>query len=197
MTLVARPTAEPEVPRPHRFTADEYLGMDRLGYFEGKRVELVDGEILDVSPQQPPHRRAVTRCFWVARNAYNDPSSFFVVSQGTLRLGEDMPEPDLYVLPCGEETPEVNYPLPLWVLEISEVTYPFDTGRKLRMYARHRIPQYLVLDVKRRQIEIYSDPFEEAAGQWSYRSRRLLQERDVFKPDCGPEVGLPVREMLP
>lgn len=197
MTVAAKPAAESKAPTPHRFTAGEYLEMADLGFFEGKRVELIDGEILDMSPQQPPHRRAVTRCFWAARNAYNDPARFFVVSQGTLRLGEDLPEPDLYVLPCGEETAEADYPLPLWVLEIGEATYSFDVGRKMRMYARHGIAEYLVLDVKRQQLEVYAEPIQDATGRWSYGSRRILLESDTFKPANGPAVGLPVKAMLP
>src|SRR5688500_4980834 len=185
MTIVARPTAEPEVPSPHRFTADEYLEMADLGFFDGKRVELIDGEILDMSPQQLPHRRAVTRCFKLALQHYGDAKQFFVVSQGTLRLGADMPEPDLYVLPCAEDTPEASFPLPLWVLEISEETYRFDTGRKLATYARHGIGEYLVLDLSQRQLEVYREPIQGTEPP-SYRSRQVLLEGEVFKPANGP-----------
>lgn len=197
MTVAAKPAAESKAPTPHRFTADEYLEMADLGFFEGKRVELIDGEILDMSPQQPPHRRAVTRCFKLATDLYSDPAKFFVVSQGTLRLVEDLPEPDLYVLPCGEETAEADYPLPLWVLEIGEATYSFDVGRKMSMYARHGIAQYLVLDVKRRQVEVYSEPIQDASSGWMYRARDILRENDIFKPANGPAVELPVKAMLP
>src|SRR5688572_9912212 len=140
-TLDARPAG----PRTHRFSATEYLRMADQGFFEDQRVELIDGQILDMSPQQPPHRLAVTRCFRLALRAYDDPARFFVLSQSTLRLGEDLPEPDLYVLPCAEGIDESTYPLPLWVLEIADTTYKLDIGAKLSVYARHGIEDYLVL----------------------------------------------------
>lgn len=170
--------------------------MARLGFFDDKRVELIDGEILDISPQQPPHRRAVTRCFKLAAQLYHDPKRFFVVSQGTLRLGEDLPEPELYVLPCAEETPEADFPLPLWVLEIAGTTYEHDVGRKLAAYARNGIAEYLVLDIHRRRLEVYRQPRQRSDG-WGYAPPQILGEGDTFRPSQGPAVEFPVARMLP
>jgi Uma2 family endonuclease len=182
--------------RPHRFTADEYMEMARMGLFLDKRVELIDGEILDMSPQQPPHALAISRCFWLARKAYDDPTRFFVLTQATLRLGEDRPEPDLYVLPCAEGVDASKFPPPLWILEIADTTYPFDAGDKAAMYARHGIEEYFILDLKRRRLLVHRDPVE-ADGVWPYDFKETLGEDDQFRPTRGPAVEWAVKAMLP
>ena len=196
------PPISPPTPReggstPHRFTAAEYEEMSRRGLLVARRTELIDGELLDMAAQELPHMRAITRCFFSIRKAYDDPANFWVVCQGTLRLGErDMPEPDVYVLPCGETTPKEQLPLPLFVLEVADSSYRYDTERKPEIYARHGVAEYLVLDVNRRQLEVHRDP-KQNAGHWMYGTRTVLGESDTFRPLAGPPHEFKVAEMLP
>ncbi len=86
---MARPNT---APAPYRFTREEYHRMGESGLFEGKRVELLDGEIITMSPQSSPHAAAVYRAARALARVLEP--AFFVREQFPIVLdGESEPEP--------------------------------------------------------------------------------------------------------
>lgn len=151
-------TAPLAKPRPARWTREDYAAMAEAGVFAGRRVQLLDGEIVEMPPMLNPHVRALR----VARDLLLPrlPAGSVLEQQVPLSrglaaswiIGASDPEPDAAVYMGEADAP------PLWALEISDTTLGIDRGRKLRIYARAGVAAYWVLDLNGRALYAYTEP---------------------------------------
>ncbi len=133
---------------PHRMTIDEY---ERFVEATGlTRTELLDGVVIDVSPEGPLHVDAVMMLLGLLADKFPD---LKVANAGSIRLNTGtLVEPDVYVVNVARDR-HANaadvYPTAADVLLVAEVsvhTLPYDTGGKLAAYARSGIPEYWVVN---------------------------------------------------
>jgi Uma2 family endonuclease len=177
-------------PRPVRWTRDEYATMAAAGVFADRRVQLLDGEILEMPPMLNPHVRALrmVRQVLLPRLPVGGVLEVRVpLSRGLPApwiVGASDPEPDAAVYQGEDDAP------PLWVLEISDTTLAIDRGCKLRLYARASIPAYWVLDLNGRALAVYTEP----AGD-SYGALRTHRQGIVDLP--WPAAPIAVADLLP
>jgi Uma2 family endonuclease len=167
------------LPAPRHFTVSEYLRLADVGVIgPSERVELIDGQIVAMTPQGPVHSALVAGI--VARlNEIFPRDAFCVRPQSTLVLGEDeAPEPDVAVVagPCEEHQAELPRSA-LLVVEVSESSLGFDRGRKADIYARAGVPEYWVVDVKGASVEVRRDP-----GPAGYAATRVVRGDDAILP---------------
>lgn len=165
MTLLTPPAPtvkSPVLPPPHRVTLEEYMRMAEAGVFgEGTNVELVEGEILEMSPQGDRHTWTISLWTRVLVGAVGEANSVFV--QSTLPLGPRFaPQPDLAIIEGREdENFRTGKPLNvLLVVEVAETSVVYDTGVKAALYARHGVPQLVVVDLPHRRLLHYTEPAE-------------------------------------
>lgn len=181
-------------PAPYRFTREEYHRMGEAGLFEGKRVELLEGEIITMSPQSSPHASTVTHALKALQRTL--PPEFVVRGQHPIVLdGDSEPEPDIVV--CAPDPTEYfhRHPVPsqvLIVLEVAVSSLAYDRGRKATAYARASIPAYGILDPSRRLLELLTDPDPAAAR---YRKVEVLAEDGRLPLPGGGAIS--VAELLP
>src|SRR5687768_17446220 len=122
----AHATDEPpgaEEPRRWRWTRDDYYRMAEVGLLPpDARVELIDGEVLYMSPQRTPHFNAVSRGQRVLSRVFGE--GYWARAQGPLSLNLEMePEPDLAVVPGTEDDYEEAHPnTAVLVVEVSDTT---------------------------------------------------------------------------
>lgn len=163
----------------HRFTVEEYRKMGEAGIFsEDDRVELIDGEIVEMAAIGDRHVESVMRLNrllsrWVlleAPEADNDGeggAALFVSPQNPLTLGEHFePEPDLVLVYRREG--RAGVPVPEEVLLVVEVAYTsliYDRETKLPLYADAGIPEAWLVDLTTDAIEVYSQPGPEGYGK--------------------------------
>ena len=160
----------PSPPRAFRFTRAQYELMGESGVLaERPRVELIFGEIVEMSPQNALHGYAIARLTDILTAAVARKMAVRV--QLPLALGlHSEPEPDLCVAPWPTELrPEHPQWAPL-VIEVADSSLEYDRTTKLRMYALAGVPEYWVVDVNGRAIEVYTEP---AAG--AYGSKRTVR----------------------
>src|SRR5262245_23741804 len=138
--MTTKAPARPD--RPFRFTREQYYEMGKLGYFDGKRVELIYGEIVEMSPVNWPHHLAVRLVAEVLARVFA--TGFFVDSQqpfpitGTPLVSE--PEPDVAVIP-GKLRDYTDHPtVAALLVEVSDATLFYDTTTKAEMYATANVP---------------------------------------------------------
>lgn len=136
-------------PRRAKLTVDDFLALSDRGAFEDHaRSELIEGEIWVVNAIHSRHARAhamFTVELGVALKALG--SSLVLYSNPSTELSNvSLPEPDVVV---AEDTDDrtVSGPKVRLAVEISDSTLDMDLSRKLRLYARHAIPEYWVVDV--------------------------------------------------
>ncbi len=154
-----RETHEPErLPR-RRLKRSEYDVLVEQGAFEGERVELLFGEIIEMSPQKPPHSAITQRLAKLLTLALRGIAE--VQSHSPIVGAEESePEPDVAVF-----TPEgvfgLDHPTHVHlVVEVAHTSRLRDLGVKRRLYALTGIPEYWVIDVAKREVHVMREPSE-------------------------------------
>jgi Uma2 family endonuclease len=184
--------------RPLRFTKDEYYRMAEIGLFHGRRVELIEGRLMVLSPQQPPHASTVHR---VARALARLLEPVLVVrAQLPLDLGAaSEPEPDVAAVPGPEQQYHFAHPTTAaLVVEVSDTTLAYDRGPKASLYARSGIGDYWIVNIAEAQLEVHRDPVPDAAQPHGHRyaTRAVLRRGEAVAPLALPGATLPVAELL-
>ncbi|MFN0110905.1 MAG: Uma2 family endonuclease [Blastocatellia bacterium] len=197
-TLRTRPVNLPEEivePSLRRFTVEEYYKMVEAGVLhEGEKVELIEGEIIAMSPQGTKHASSGSRTGDYLRELLG--RRVIVRSQMPIHL-DDMsePEPDIVVALPDEDYYSDHHPTPpeiLMVMEVSYSTLDFDRKRKSRVYANAGIRQYCLLNLQARELEDYQQPSADG-----YRSKQTYAESESFTLAAFPKISVKVAALLP
>lgn len=178
---------------PRRFTREEYMRMLEADILtEDDPVELIHGQIVEMSPENSPHRVCIAKLNQSLVRKLGE-SGCFVQPQSTLPLDAyNLPEPDLAVLRgTPDELMEEELPVVL-VVEVAETSLERDRGVKQSLYAEAEIPVYWIVNLAARELEVYSDP-----GSERYRERRTFEESDAVEIPGEPAGSITVSEMLP
>lgn len=195
---MATPQAELTGLRPHEWTVDEYYKMAELGLFDGKRVELIEGEIIEMSAMGRPHVIAVKKTEHALEVAFG--AGWFVQPQAPLRFHpKSEPEPDLAVI-SGELEDYSEHPdAAALVVEISDTTLGQDRNDKGSLYAKAGIADYWIINLRRRQVEVFRRPVadEEAKYGFSYADRLIFKEGELVTPLAKPTASIAVADVLP
>ncbi|HYR09553.1 MAG TPA: Uma2 family endonuclease [Longimicrobium sp.] len=163
---------------PVRFSSDEYFRLGEIGVLaENEHVELMDGEIIAMSPEGGRHFACVAR---LMRLLYGRVPGAAVLSHGTLFLPEEYrPMPDVMILrPSADDYENVRptHEDAVVVTEVSESTLAFDRHHKAARYADAAIPEYWLVDLTRDTISVHENP---VAGQ--YTGVRVFRPGEVWK----------------
>lgn len=139
------------VPRTIKLTIEQFLMLEEAGAFEDyTKTELIEGAIYGMNAQYVAHAVAKSRLARRLGNALEAIGSRLdAVIEGTVAMPpHSAPEPDIAL---AEVTPGERVFIPLdmvaLVVEVSDASISFDLAEKLEMYARHRVPEYWVLDL--------------------------------------------------
>ena len=162
--------------RLRRWTREEYDRLVAVGVLgEDERVQLVEGEIVEMSPQGAWHATAVRLVEEALRRAFGE--GFDVRVQLPLALGPDSePEPDVAVVRGGPRDYRDRHPTgqdTVLVVEVAESTWRFDRERKAKVYAGAGIEEYWILNLEGRVLEVYRGPEGEGTGR-SYGTGRVM-----------------------
>lgn len=149
------------------FDVDEYHRMAQAGILsEDDRVELIDGEILAMTPIGPRHNAAVDRANRAVVTTVGDAA--IVRVQGSVRLGRfNEPQPDIVLLAPQPDFYASHLPGPsdiLLIIEIAESSLDYDREVKARIYAQAAVREYWLVDLATRSVSCYSEPREGAYG---------------------------------
>ncbi len=186
-------------PRPLRWTRAQYYEMAELGYFAGKRVELIQGEILIMPPMDVPHFRVVNSVGNVLKAAFG--TEYFISNQCPLSLGlASDPEPDFAVIHGKVEDYTVDTGLPTTaalVVEASASTLAYDRTRKAALYAEAGIPEYWIINITERQLEVHRQPMLIAEGVFGYADIAMYTPETTVTPITRSTAQIAVADLLP
>jgi Uma2 family endonuclease len=185
--LLLPPSADGRV----RFSREAYHRMVEVGILRSdSRVELIDGEILMMSPIGPPQGGLITRLcdFFVGRVGI----LFQCRVQLPIVAGDHSePEPDFAIVHRREHDYLTLHPSPkdvVLLVEVAQSSLDFDLGLKLRLYASSDIREYWVVDVEHRAVLVHRDP---AGIQYQTVSRIDVDQHiaPLAAPDCQLDVA--------
>jgi Uma2 family endonuclease len=191
---VATPATISGAPTRHRFTVDEWDELGRLGFFhEEARVELIEGEIIDMPPIGDRHAACVARLNRLTVTRAGDSAVVWV--QNPIRPSHySEPEPDLALLLPRDDFYAAGKPGPadvLLVVEVAHSTLAFDRDRKGPVYAAAGIPEYWIVDVAHEVVLVFTDP-----GPDGYRTSTTARPGDTLVPRSLPQVTFTIAEIL-
>lgn len=157
----------PPAPGKYRLRVEDYLTLDASGAFKGARTELIEGEVIVMSPQYRPHGMTKLTLYNALREALlANGSPLTAVVEFSLSIdNHSLPEPDIMLTsePMGEgAVPLASVAL---VVEVAGPTLASDLGTKARLYASAGIPEYWVADVEGKVLHQLWAPQGEAYTQ--------------------------------
>jgi Uma2 family endonuclease len=194
--LAALPMDEPT---PRRWTREEYYRMGELGWFHGQRVELIEGEIVVLSPQKAEHYSRAYRIAELLHDAFA--IGHPVRLQGPIDFGPlSEPEPDVAVVVGTWEQYATHHPrTAVLIVEVSETSLTYDRTRKASLYARAGIADYWIVNLVNNQVEVHRSPRPDPSQFYGhgYTSVTVLVPPAVVNPLAAPQVSLAVADLLP
>lgn len=149
-------------PTPRPWTAEEYFRLGETGLVgPEERLELIEGEILEMSPQNSDHAVATDLALVELGRAFGQ--GFYVRDQKPLELGlRSVPEPDVCVMRGRVRDFARHHPTAaVLVVEVADSSLAYDLGRKAEMYASASVPEYWVVALPERRLIVHRDPLPE------------------------------------
>ncbi len=174
------------------WTRQAYYRLWELGFIPEKRVQLVDGEIYVMLPQNPPHASSVARVSRLLERTFGNGYHARVQLPLACGLRHD-PEPDIAIVPGEPDDYAQEHPrtAPL-VVEISDSTLAFDRKNKGLAYARSGIADYWIVNLIDGCLEVYRQ-----SGKKGYKPCVVLAADDVITPLALPNAKIKVADLLP
>ena len=174
------------------FSTEQYLQMIEAGILDSSKVELIGGQITPMAPAGPEHTGSI---FELTTLFAPHVDKFVIAVQATVVIAEgQVLEPDFALLTHRADRYKRTLPRALDVLLIAEsaaTSLDKDRHVKLPIYAAAGIPEYWILDLNEKTLEVYRDP----AGQ-TYASMQKLAGEDQVSPLACPEAKLRVGSLF-
>lgn len=186
--------------RTRRFTRAEYERLIDLGVFQpGEEIELIGGELMVAEPQGAPHYTAIRKTAKALEAAFGP--GWEVRTEGPIGLDDESePEPDVAVVPGAPDDFARAHPSrPALTVEVAESSLALDRQRKGSLYARAGLPDYWVLNLVDRVLEVYREPALDSAAPfgWRYGRSEVFEASARVTPLAAPGSSITVSQLLP
>lgn len=201
--LTQTPPPNDPGPRRWKWTREDYYRLGELGFFDGKRVELIHGEVVEMSPINIAHANcvgfvtdALTPLFAVGHHVR--------VQQPFWVPGAEPgcePQPDVSVIP-GARRDYTDHPtVAALLVEVADTTFFYDTTTKAELYATAGVPEYWVLDLSNRQLHVFRDPaplpLPTDLAATAYKTHLTFNLTDSVSPLAAASASIRVADLLP
>lgn len=177
-----------------QFTVEEYHRMAEVGILtEDDRVELIEGEIVQMSPIGRRHAACVNRLIRLFSQRFGEQA--IITSQNPVELSDRSElQPDIALLQPRSDFYEAGHPQPkdiFLIVEVADTTIETDRHVKIPLYAGSGISEVWLIDIHEQLIEIYRQPT--AAG---YQDMQKCRRGQRIAPQAFSEIQLAVDEVL-
>ena len=175
-----------------KWTIDEYHSMIQVGLLDNRQVELLKGEIVEMSPEGEAHAYFSSEAEEYLRKLLGD--------RVTIRSGKPItlpnnsePEPDIAIVQKLGREYLSHHPYPeniFWLIEYSSSSLEKDLTVKTKIYAEVGIKEYWVVNLKKKQLIVFREPQET-----EYASKSTLSTGTVY-PLSFPDVAVSVNSII-
>ena len=186
-------TTQVEMKR-RRFTVADFLRLAEIGFLaDDERVELIRGEIIEMSSISEGHASTVMRLVSLLSRMFGQRALLSV--QNPVQLDDaTLPQPDVVLLRPRDDFYGQRHPGPedtLLLIEVSDTTLTYDRRVKTALYSAAGVMEYWIINLQKRQIEVYREPQSEG-----YRTMTRYAPGETLSPLAFPEVQLDITEIL-
>ena len=143
-----------------KWTIADYHRMITAGVLNNRQVELIDGDVVDMSPELPIHQATYRRSEKSLAQALGDRAVIFTAAPITLPENSE-PQPDICIAMPPESRYDQRHPTPTdiyWLIEVANSTRDYDLGPKAQLYAQHQIREYWVIDIPQQRLWLHRQP---------------------------------------
>lgn len=177
-----------------KFTVKEYRQMADVGILtEDDRVELIRGEIVEMTPIGRRHAAAVNRLVRLFTQLFGD--SITLSPQNPVELNDNSePQPDIALLQPRPDFYESGHPQPeniILLVEVADTTAESDRNIKITLYAENGITEVWLVNINAECVEVYREP-----SATSYQNVQVLQRGQSLSIQAFPNVAIAVNEIL-
>jgi Uma2 family endonuclease len=167
----------------------EYDKLIELGAFQDERIELLEGVLVPMNPIGPPHCSTVQKLTALLVPLFAGRASVRIQSPiGALELSE--PEPDVAIVPLGDYDTAHPDVVDL-LIEVAESSLSVDRGVKLHLYAACAIPEYWIVNLVDRRVEVYTDPKNGTYANVNHHGRE-----HILRPVRFSDLEIPIAAFL-
>ena len=177
-----------------RFTVAELLHLAQIGFLgDDERVELIRGEIVEMSPISQGHASSVMRLTSLLSREFGRQAILNV--QNPLQLDDEtLPQPDVALLRQRDDFYSQRHPGPediLLLIEVADSTLPYDRRVKAALYGTAGVMEYWIINLPKRLIEVYREPQVEG-----YRTMTRYAPGEMLSPLAFPDITFDVDAIL-
>jgi Uma2 family endonuclease len=176
-----------------KWTLEQYHQMIAAGILDNQRVELLNGEIIEMSPEGEPHAFYASTVGDYLRTLLGNRAQIRESHPITIPATQSEPEPDIAIVqPLGREYLQ-HHPYPeniFWLIEFSNASLKKDLDPKANAYAAAGILEYWVVDLQVMELIVMRDPMNGA-----YQSQVKLTDGTIC-PIAFPNVSVSVKQLL-
>ena len=176
-----------------KWTLDDYHRMIEVGLLDDRQVELLNGEIIEMSPEGEPHAYYSTAASDYLKSVLGDRVTIRQAKPITISASASEPEPDVAIVqPLGREYLQ-HHPYPenvFWLIECSNTSLTKDLEIKRKAYAAANIGEYWVIDLKNQHLKVFRDPVD-----GDYQSEAVFTTGELC-PLAFPSIPVSVQRLL-
>lgn len=179
---------------PVKWTIDDYHRIVDSGVLADRSVELLNGEIVVMPPEGPPHAAYAQEGADYLRSLLGSRAKIREAKPITLLGSDSEPEPDIAIVaPHSIEVYLQHHPYPediFWLVEFSNSSLTKDLETKSRIYAAAKILEYWVINLQMMKLVVFRSPIN---GE--YESQQTL-EAGYIVPLAFPDISIAVNRLL-
>ncbi|MEH2060249.1 MAG: Uma2 family endonuclease [Nostoc sp.] len=174
-----------------KWTVDDYHRMIAAGILSNRHVELLAGEIVEMTPETPIHYNTAKRSAKYLENLLAGKAD--VRFNGPITLQNSEPEPDIAIVRPQDSVYNNCHPEPediFWLIEVAKTSQKKDLELKTKIYATALIQEYWVIDLSSKQVTVFRQPQN---GQ--YFIQQVISE-GVISPLAFPDIQISIEQLL-
>ncbi|MBI4781958.1 MAG: Uma2 family endonuclease [Oscillatoriophycideae cyanobacterium NC_groundwater_1537_Pr4_S-0.65um_50_18] len=176
------------------WTVDDYHRMVETGVLTGSdRVELLEGQVIEMNPQLPPHAATTQRAFRYLDRLLETVAYVRMQLPVTLKPKSE-PEPDIAVVRIDANEYGDRHPTPddiFLIIEVADSTLLGDRQQKSLVYAKAGIADYWILDVNAKQVYVFREPTLEG-----YQQEAIVAANTLFALAAFPDITIPLNQLF-
>ena len=181
-------------PTKHRFTIEQYYKMGEVGILGiEQRTELIEGEIIEMSPIGAKHAACLSKLADLLRDRTRN--LVLVRQQNPIQLSDrSEPQPDIAVVKKRQDYYLESHPIPTEIfllIEVADSTLKYDRDVKVPLYAKAGIPELWIANLEAQVFEVYRQPSETG-----YKQVQIYGKGEVINLQILPDVAISVDDIM-